>query len=306
MKLVQEIRNGFASLGGGMSLPIEAVKDYPAFVLRIGKRYGVAIEVPAGIRINERFSNARYATTDYEIFGKRGNYLFLSSEIENLRNEFANICAAFVDPGENGTARKKIEESPLDWWEQMRELLGNRNVDSSPYNVLGELITYYYLIKQGKHVKWTGQQKGTVDFESKESDFEVKSTTMRYDSLIQINSQFQLQGGKEMKIFFLRFEESESGRSIDDIVSLLAKKGVPEKILEDSLASGGYEPYSSGRNRKYRLHEMRRYNVDENFPLINKDTFKEQGISDRIIKINYTVDLGGMEYDDVLKGLFDS
>ncbi|EMR06409.1 hypothetical protein C772_01680 [Bhargavaea cecembensis DSE10] len=299
MKLVQEIRTGFASLGNGKALPLEEVGDYPAYVIRMGKSYGVALEISPGIKINERFSNARYATTDYEIGGKTGNYLFLSSEVEELRNEFANICAAFADPGENGEERSKIEANPLEWWEQMRELLGNRSVDSSPHNVLGELITYYYLVSQGEQVEWTGPKNSTVDFEGAKGDCEVKSTTMRYDSLIQISSQFQLQREKGMKIYFLRFEESNSGKSIDDLAGLLVRKGIPEHVIEDSLSRGGYEKYSSGRVRKYRLHEMREYIVDENFPLINQDSFKDQNLLERIIKVNYTVDLSGLSYKQI-------
>ena len=218
MRLVQEIRKGFSSLEIGKALPLSEIENYPAYVVRIENSYGVIIEVPSQYKINERFSNVRYATQGYAIDGRHANFLYLSSNMEHLRNEFANICAAFVYPGENGTERKKIIKDPLSWWKNMKELLGNRNIDSSPYNVLGELIAYYYLVKTGNSVEWLGQVNGTADFESVDAYYEVKSTTMRYDSLIQISSQFQLQSEKDIKIFFLRFEESSNGKSIDDMV----------------------------------------------------------------------------------------
>ncbi|MBS4196444.1 PD-(D/E)XK motif protein [Lederbergia citri] len=303
MRLVQEIRSGFASLRSGRALPLTEVGNYPAYVLRIGTSYGVVIEVSPDVKINERFSNVRYATEEYEIDGRRINFLYLSSDMEHLRNEFANICGALVDPGEKGIEREKIVKAPLKWWEQMKELLGNRNVDSSPYNVLGEMVAYYYLITNGKEVNWIGQINGSVDFESNDMDYEVKSTTMRYDSMIQISSQFQLQAGKDIKIFFLRFEESAHGTSIDDLVEMLVKAGADRNKIEESLICGGYEKYSTGRNRKYKLLEMRLYDVNERFPTIIRERFADYGIPQNVVKINYTIDLDGLEYKDLTVSL---
>lgn len=299
MRLVQEIRQGFASLSNGKAFPLKEVGEYPAYVVRMGKSYGVVIEVPQDIKINERFSNVRYATADFEIVGKRANFLFLSSKMEHLRNEFANICAAFVDPGEKGLERAKIENAPLLWWEQMSELLGNRNIDNSPYNVLGEMVSYYYLIINGVPVKWIGQINGSVDFESSHAEYEVKSTTMRYDSLIQISSQYQLQTKKDMKIIFVRFEDSDHGISIDDLTEMLVKAGVERNNIETSLTSGGYEKYSTSRSRKYKLLEMRIYDVNDKFPVINRENFDQYGFPRSIIKINYTVDLDGLDYKEI-------
>ena len=49
-------------------------------------------------------------------------FIFNSSNF-TLRNEFAVICKHFVDPGENGELRKKLIESPFDWWESWKSLL---------------------------------------------------------------------------------------------------------------------------------------------------------------------------------------
>ncbi|MCJ8007272.1 PD-(D/E)XK motif protein [Lederbergia wuyishanensis] len=299
MRLVQEIRRGFASLRNGKALPLKEVDAYPAYVLRMGTSYGVVIEVSSDVKINERFSNVRYVTEEYEIDGRQANFLYLSSDMEHLRNEFANICGAFVDPGEKGKEREKIEKAPLKWWEQMKELLGNRNIDTSPYNVLGEMVAYYYLFTNGKLVNWIGQINGSVDFESRDTDYEVKSTTMRYDSMIQISSQFQLQGGKDIKIFFLRFEESAHGKSIDDLAEMLVTAGVDRNKIEESLICGGYEKYSTGRSRKYKLLEMRLYDVNERFPTIIKERFADYGIPQNVVKINYTIDLDGLDYNDL-------
>ncbi len=300
MKLVQEIRQGFAALGASKALPLQEVGNYSAYVLRLGKSYGVIIEVPPDIKINERFSNVRYATIDdYQIDSRNANFLYLSSEMEHLRNEFANICAAFVDPGLKGEERRKIVKDPLKWWEKMKELLGNRNVDASPYNVLGEMVAYYYLLTNGSQANWIGQTNGSVDLESLDTDYEVKSTMMRYDSLIQISSQFQLQSTKDIKVCFLRFEESGHGKSIDDLADMLVKAGADEHKIEKALISGGYEKHSSGRSKRYKLHEMRLYDVRDGFPLIIRENFADYGIPKNVIKINYTIDLEGLDYEEI-------
>lgn len=59
----------------------------------------------------------------------------------------------------------------------------------------------------------------------------------------------------------------------------------------------GFEKGSSARNKKYKLHEARKYKIDKDFPSITVNNFKGDKIPEGIVKIVYDVDLNGLEYE---------
>ena len=58
----------------------------------------------------------------------------------------------------------------------------------------------------------------------------------------------------------------------------------------------------SARKRKFILHEMLKYKVDEKFPRIIPDSFIGGVIPAGITSITYTVNLDGMEAESLIRG----
>lgn len=298
MKETQFIRETFANLTYGRTKKIVSANLSPAWVFVQESEIGVMIPVSPELVVDESFADIRYYTAIYQLEGENKNYLILASANEEQRNEFAHICSRFLYVGEQGAERDYLIQNPYEWWDALKELIGNVNRTKSVHAVLGELLVYYYLIYNGQQAKWQGASANTVDIVSKEANYEVKSTTKRYDSLIEINSQYQLKLVKDKPLYlaFMRFEESNEGTSIKDVISWLEDLGEKKTVIEKAVSSVGLSLRGRDVERKFILHEAKRYAIDETFPTIKDEDFKTGQLHPNILKITYSIDLTGLSF----------
>jgi hypothetical protein len=124
-------------------------------------------------------------------------------------------------------------------------------------------------------------------------EYEVKSTLSRYDKIIHITGQFQLQNtAKRLFLYFCRFEKNLNGISIDDIVDRLVNEhGESRDEINGKLNQLGYSIGNSARKEKYQIHEILKYPVDEHFPRITPELFKKEILPVGIKQLSYDVDL---------------
>lgn len=291
MTLLDEIRECFAATKPGTTRILDTLPAvFPAWAIKKGKEFGVAIEYDGPI-INERFSNCRIRSEQLPLAGMDRQYLALTCSQEKLRYEFASVCAQFVFPGENGIERNRILANPMEWWEKWRSLMGNAIVDHQVYSVIAEMLILNHLFKNDKSVEWTATKAGSKDIENANESFEVKSTIVRYGSLITIAGQFQLQQTKPLHLFFCRMEDSPTGYSIDDVKELLVKNGYDKNKIEMELEHLGFEEGTNDRKKKYKVHEIKEYNVDVDFPKITLDSFINKQMPTAVVQFSYTIDL---------------
>lgn len=294
MNPVEEIRNYFSSMNEGKLIELKSFgAQHPSWAVKFNGAVGVAIQVDSSYLINERFSNARFHTNTFEVEGKNIHLLMLTSEALGLRYEFAALCAMFLDPGTEGADRMEITSNPIKWWLNFKELIGNKTYEKTVHSVLGELVTFYYLYLNNKNIKWNGPSGASVDIEDSKASYEVKSTLLRYDTVVEISSQFQLVN-KSQFLYFCRFEKAETGVSINWILQKLTDAEYPRIELEDMLKKVGFEENSLIRTEKFKLLELREYEVDENFPILIIDDVFDQGMIDHVIQVKYKLDLKGL------------
>ncbi|MDB2099356.1 MAG: PD-(D/E)XK motif protein [Clostridium sp.] len=296
MDILREIREYFASTQKGARKIKALPESAPAIVIRIEDEYGVAIQYDNDKIISEKFANCRIHTKNLFIEGVVSNYLILSCSLDSLRYEFATVCAQFVEPGTECMNRINLISNPLEWWQQWKVLLGNSISDKKAYSVVAEMIVLYKLYNNDKSIEWTGVLGRSHDIESNTRSYEVKATVKRYGSYITIAGQHQLQSKKELSLYFCRLEKSKLGVSINDIKYKLISIGYDEDKLEGQLYNLGYEIGSSKRDVKYKILEKRIYKVNENFPKITTESFKDNKIPNSIVQITYTINLDGIEY----------
>lgn len=278
---------------------------YPAWTIKFVDSYGVAIPYEGEEEINESFSNAKIRSTT--IHFKEGNAkkaLVLTSESTDIRAPFATLCEALVDPGENGERRIVIENSPVLWWKEWKELLGNKNIDERIYDVLGELCVLKYLVSNGEDAEWNGPDGASYDIETDLRFVEVKSSINRDRREVTISSQFQLfPKEKHLDLVLCRFEPVViSGISIDSIMEEFEIMGYNTYLLNSKLEKLGFEQGMSARKKKFKLHEMLQYKVDDNFPRITPESFVNGVMPVGILKITYTADLSGLSPVSLLNG----
>lgn len=300
MTLLNEIRECFAAVKAGARRKLSSLSaDFPAWVIRNEKDFGVAIEYDGPI-IKERFSNCKIQSKQLSYAGITRQYLVLMCSQEKLRYEFASVCAQFVDPGEKGIERNRILTNPMEWWEHWRSLMGNTVVDHQVYSVIAEMLILNHLFKTDKSVEWTATKAGSKDIENANESFEVKSTIVRYGSLITIAGQFQLQQTKPLHLFFCRMEISPTGYSIDDAKDLLVKNGYDKNKIETELEHLGFEEGTNDRKKKYKVLEIKKYNVDKDFPKITLDSFVNKQMPTAVVQFSYTIDLDAVKNEDVV------
>lgn len=291
--LVSEIREAFANLTAGQRGQLSTLPAaHPAWVYATSAGWGVAVKVEGSPSVSEKFTGARL----FSIATSNGHELRLESHGRQRRQEFAVVCAQFLEPGEAGEERSRVTSDPAEWWRRWRELLGNAMRDRKPYSVLGELMAFERLLAIGEQPVWLGPSSNSHDIETSTANYEVKSTISKYSSTFRAAGQFQLgtPSGKQLFIVYQRFEPSVSGHSINSVIRRLAVLGHDIEAVEQGLAGLGYEIGASDRQTNYQLLQSIKYSVDENFPRIVPSSFIGGTLPPGIVSVEYEVDLAGL------------
>lgn len=291
MEIVDEIKNGVYYLKN-LSLKNNTLKESNYWIVRLNDLNGIAIELPYSIEINEEFSSIKYySSNSFNIHGISRNLLFLVSDNLKHFQDFAVICENFIKKFNTDAGYKDIVSNPINWWNTMKELYGDTNSKKESYSLLAELLTYYYLICNDKSISWVGPLGGSIDFICNDGRYEVKSTTLRHESKVTINSQYQM---KADYLMFFRLEKDINGISINSAVNQLIQMNVDEIELERNLSKLGFYKGRSIRDIFYRLLEVKKYIVTEDFPKIVAESFKDDKLPQNISEIVYKVNLEGL------------
>lgn len=95
-------------------------------------------------------------------------------------------------------------------------------------------------------------------------------------------------------LLFFRFEISDSGISVQNMIDKLVGVGVEEEDIEHTLKKLKYPEGSHIRAITYKLLEAKIYKVDSEFPKITLESFKGNKLPDHISGITYTLNLEGL------------
>lgn len=302
MELLKEIKSNWKLDICNKLQEIASLRDsYPAWTIKTSAGYGVAV-LYDGDDVREDFSNATIFCEYIELAGKRSKVLILVSKKFSADSAFANLCLDFVNPGENGEYRKALLASPVKWWLSWKELLGNVSIDERVYDVIGELVVLKYYAEAGFNPKWNGPSQSSYDIETDDFFVEVKSSINRSKKEITISSIYQLSNlQKTLYLVFCTFELAESqGISINSIVDDLKNLGFNIASINEALERKGFGIGKSVRKKKFLLHSMYRYVVDDDFPRITESSFVDNVLPRGIIDISYTVDLSGLKAENLI------
>ena len=290
--LLEEIKERFAAMKvNSFSEIVNYNNHYKVYIVKFINEYGVGISFNSQLEVNEKFASVSLKTME---LAREGRILYLSCEETDLRNYFAVFCVDFIDE-EN---IKMLILDPLDWWRNWSQLIGNRKYDKKPYSLLSELIALKHLYERDKNLIWGGPIFRTHDIETSEFDVEVKSTILKSKTEISVSSLYQFDLEKELFLYFIRLEETKEGMSINKIVNDLIHLGYDKINLEYKLNKLGYPIGNSARGINYTILEKRKYKVDDKFPRITKDSFKESKLFESIAKITYNINLSNLEFTE--------
>lgn len=273
----------------------QELKGYNAYVAKVDDMIGVAIPVEKNIIINEHFNKIYIKNCLFKINNVETKVIFLYTKESMMSEKYALICMNFIS--EN--SRSILENNPIEWYNEWRDLLGDSKSKKMVYDYIGEMSILLELQKQGKSPVWNSITKGTFDITTNDEVFEVKTSTVKSFDSITIHNQFQLdvEGlNKKLYIAYVKAEENNAGESIDSLANQLVKNGFDKQTLENYLTNNGYYLGKNDRYRKYIIHEKRLYEVNNKFPFITKNSFVDHKIPKNVVKYEYTLSLDGLDY----------
>lgn len=303
--LLNEIMSNWAGMPRASVMVIQSLTDlgYRSWTIKTPAGYGVAIPVNCDEEISEYFAGARYFTGDIVLDNSiEEHVLMLITPKEEIKEQFASLCAELLTPGDEGELRAEISNSPASWWMAWKELLGNRSVDLRVYDVLGELWTLKYLAEHGIHAEWNGPDGATYDIDCESFFVEVKSSTARNNRQITLSNLFQLDPpeGKSLYLVLCQFESSLTGLSINSLVDDLEVLGYSRFAINSKLERMGFEKGKTARKRCYIVHAATKYSVDESFPAIRESSFVDGVLPVGVMSISYTITLNGIAGENIL------
>ncbi|TQN55379.1 PD-(D/E)XK motif protein [Agrobacterium tumefaciens] len=222
--------------------------------------------------------------------------LVLSLEDDARRDLFLTICADLVSSAVNAGADRALDHflSRLDAW---RRFLRERNSGlsrSETIGLIGELLLLERLLEiDSSHLKsWSAPADGLHDFQRRGHALEVK-TGLGPSAQISVTRLDQLDtaGLRLLDLVHVRLIESNSGRSLQDLVDALRSQlgdSASRHELENALIRRGLLPDDdSARSApRVQLRSMDCYAVSEGFPrLVRGD------LPAAITEVSYTIDV---------------
>lgn len=298
MTTIEEIRSHFATLTDGLGILETVPSDYPAYSLRFNGEYGVAVDFDYDKDICAESTNSMISTREIRLKdGTQKKLLLLTCYDEEFRNEFAVFCGTFVNPGDNGELRKNLLENPFSVWDKWIGMLGDRKGKKQCYSYIAEMIVLLTKFEKDKSAYWAAHEKGSHDIECENASYEVKSTIKKSSLTVTISSQHQLFSPKPLYLVFVRMEKSTEGVSINDMEEKLINAGYDKDKIIRELNDFGFLRGSRIRDEKYKVLEIRKYTVDDQFPKITKDSFVNGVFPESITDITYDIDLANIKYE---------
>ena len=273
----------------------QEIQGYNAYVAKVDNMIGVAIPVEKEVIINERFNKVFISNFLFRINDVDTKVIYLYTKEPKMSKKYASICMNFISPN----SRDIILNNPIAWYNEWRDLLGDYKSQKMVYDYIGEMAVLLELQKKGENPNWDSIKRGTFDITTNDFVYEVKSSCVKSFDSITIHNQFQLDTNglnKKLYIAYVKLEENNAGESIDSLAIQLIENGFNQSILEQYLNDSGYYPGKNDRYRKYLIHEIRLYNVDENFPFITRYSFKDNKIPKNVVNFEYTLSLDGLDY----------
>ena len=210
----------------------EVEPKYKTYFISDGNWKGVAIPIGEEFKKEEflaNFENIKICIQNKNIFEDKQICLLslLTKDLESI-DKFILLCMDFILPGNNGENRKALSNNPQEWVSKWKSLLGNKSENDMDYSFLGELIILYYLLSNNEKIELTNY--GSYDIESTEKNYEVKTTIMKYMSVIEVKN--------ISKTFKVKLKEKGLKGSLKSIVKPKYKKVQAVKNISFNIEKG--------------------------------------------------------------------
>ena len=270
-------------------IPIES-DEYKAYVFRSYGGYGVCIPYSGRNEINEKFNNVVFRT--WNINGV--NCLCLWTDAVDLVAAFATMAWDFVSPGPMGKNRITLQNTPFQWFEKWKSMVGNYARDLMVYDVIGELKVFLLLANDGKKPVWSSQTLSSHDIEADGSVYEVKTTLTHSGRTVTISSLEQMEKENDLPLYLclVRVQESTNGDTIEKLRNEIVERGlIAANEIDSYLLKKGYSSSKSEYRKGYQVYRISSFLIDESFPKLRITDFVDNKLPHGVESVSYTISL---------------
>ena len=237
--------------------------------------------------------------------GETSQYL----EFRNVGNIDVTLFGALLDEilvnidGVSGNLIDEIKQI-IEKWKYMLSLKSQRKLElQAIIGLIGELLFLEYLIEiRGGEalMSWVGPLGNRHDFEFDSKSIEVKTTTSKTGHELTIHGLTQLEPypGKTVSILKIKLEPDPTGLSLPALIDrILNSNLISNAKFAEKLQQVGYnsEDRDSYIDLAFRALLFQIIPVDKNFPRITKSFLQEFDKKERILDIQYVVNVAGLE-----------
>lgn len=267
-----------------------------SYLIRENRSFRVCVpyEWEENHEIFRRFVGMAIRTTylNYTESGKSFKVLCLEANDFIERRIFLKVAADFIDKD----VRNELLGDPDSWADAWANLFGDSISKRSVSDLLGEMIAFKFVREINSSAKWEGRSGTSQDILCNDCSYEVKTTTIKKETLVSINSAFQIQFEKAEKLLVVRLEQVPGGcYSIDNLKFELVANGVSDLDIEEILEGEGLYKGHPNRRTPYDLLEVLSFDVNaENFPAFRLQDLNEKAPKGNIIDFKLVLDLSGV------------
>jgi len=199
------------------------------------------------------------------------------------------------DASRPGQAAHKVLEQ---WREMLSRERGEGLSLSQIIGLFGELQILLQLtaFNDASISSWAGPMGARWDFLSGPTALEVKSSTQRKGFAVTINGHDQLEPPERGQLYLaaLKLERLVSGGlSLSDLVGQLIDTGCSAAVLWERLRRLDVTTKSIDQYNTFRFQTLEcwLFSVDDTFPRIVSQSFKENALPEGILSLSYEIDL---------------
>ncbi len=229
---------------------------------------------------------------------EKSSFITIFSKEKSLDEPFTYLTSLIIKNIDDGFSPTLATKEAIEQFKKLFQSLGKLPPESEIIGLLGELffVDEIIKIKNDSWKGWIGPEDKIIDFTYGELDVEIKSSSYSGEDKITINRYKQLQyiRNRSRFLFYSSFIKNPDGElSVPDLVDKILPQIDDKDGFRDKLSLTKYkiQDKSLWLEKRYSHLETIVFKVDENFPRINSDSFKDNKIPDGITNIRYDLAL---------------
>ncbi|MEK9507675.1 PD-(D/E)XK motif protein [Gemmatimonadota bacterium Y43] len=226
-----------------------------------------------------------------------GTFADLVCDTHHLFPHFSVICTEVIEYLHEVPVRAdRGIRVVLDRWRELLARAPGRLAENTIIGLMAELDLLHQLVELNPSAMdaWTGPDGAVHDFVRGAVSVEVKASVSNSEPAIRVHGERQLlvEDG-QLVLTWTRLQRDSAGESVFEVVGRIVDAGVASDAIWLELGRIGVSRELQGElgAYRYKVTERRRYRVDEQFPKITPESFREGVVPAGTSRIDYTVDL---------------